>query len=58
MRESQTILNQMLHMAVSTSKITIHSNSKTKLVIIMIVVGGGVYSVILKTMHNKYCIHQ
>jgi len=45
-------------MAVSTSKITIHSNSKTKLVIIMIVVGGGVYSVILKTMHNKYCIHQ
>jgi membrane-bound inhibitor of C-type lysozyme len=40
------------------SKIIIHYNNKTKLVIIFIVVGGGVYSVKLKPMHNKYCIHQ
>jgi len=45
-------------MTVSTSKIRIHSNSKIKLVIIMNVVGGGVYTVILKTMYNKYHIHQ
>lgn len=47
----------MFHMTVSTSKIRIHSNNKTKLAIIM-TVGGGAYSVILKTMHNEYCIHQ
>ena len=50
----------MSHMTVSTSKIRIPSNNKTKLVIIIIVVVGGgggggvVYSVILKTMCNKY----
>ena len=48
----------MFHMTVSTSKIIIHSNNMTKLITIVTVVGGGVYLIILKTMHNKYCIHQ